>query len=141
MSDDDLEVPLEDGYQRRPPAGYKKHGFSSRSEREKSYENPMHMKALVRDPDKAEEQEEALTLAYNLLWNAELMDSKTQFAACMLQAYRTPIPLQEAAAICQVSRQWLRKLAGQGRIIILKSTHKKQYIQPEDVRRILDGRV
>ena len=137
-----VEAPdIEAGYKRAPFKGYSTHLYSSRSEREKDYKSPITWDLLVRNPDIAEDQLLALDTAYTMLYNAELLDSPTQFAAMMICGMGTPVPLSDAAAICSCSREWLRRLEQQGRIQLLRSSVKKIYIRAEDLRKIMESRV
>lgn len=132
----------------KPHRGYDKKEYKSRTEREKSYKAPVSFDSIVfvdeDDPeyeDKVAAQKDAHRISYKLLYEAEILESPTQYLAAIVQARRTPIPLAEAAAICQVSRQWFRNLEERGKLIILRSTAKKCYIQPDDVIKVLEARV
>ena len=132
---------VEAGYQRAPKAGYDSHIHRNSTELQKSYKSPITWDLLVRNPDIAEDQLLALDTAFTMLYNAELLDSKTQFAAMMICGMETPIPLADAAAICSCSRQWLHKLENEGRVTFLRSSARKLYIRSEDLRKIMEARV
>jgi len=141
-----MQKRTEESYKAAPYSGYKKHVFNSRSEREKSYENPIEFELLVGEGRTLTEENraqrlEALTKCFYMLKECGLIESKSQYASGILQMYRTPIPVADAAAICCCSRQWFRNLENQGRIKLLRSTNKKLYILPEDVVKILEARI
>ena len=130
---------LEEGYERRPRKGHSKHDYESRSKQDKDYINPMEFSSLIQDPRLAKRQEHALERAYDLLWKAQLIDSKSQFAAGILQMIRTPVSIAEAASICDCSRQWFRNLEQRGRLTILRNSDRKTYISANDLISILEG--
>lgn len=132
---------VDEGYVRRPRKGHSKHGYESRSEADKDYVNPLKFESLVQDPRIAVRQTNAMNTAFTLLWNAELIDSKSQFAAGILQMVKTPVSIADAAAICDCSRQWFRNLEVQGRLIILRNTDRKTYITAEDLVKVLEGTI
>lgn len=130
----------------KPRAGYATKDFTSRTEREKSYEHPMSFELLVGagrtlTEEGRVERLEALERCFQLLKKTGLIESKMQFAAGILQMYRTPIPMADAAAICNCSRQWFRNLEDAGKLRILRSSARKCFILPEDVVKVLEARI
>jgi hypothetical protein len=83
----------------------------------------------------------ALRKVFKILYDAELLDSKSQFCAMMLHGAMTPVPIADAAAICLCSRSWFHKLAKEGRIQILRPESRRLFIRADDVTRILQGTV
>lgn len=141
-----LTPKYEEDYKYRPRRGYHKHVYNSKSEREKSYVNPIDFSLLIRENRHMTEEQklhrlEVLLECYALMKACGIVQSKTQFAAAMLQMYRTPIPIADAAAIIQTSRQWLYNLETAGRIHLLRSTHRKVFILPEDLIKIMEARL
>jgi hypothetical protein len=134
------ELP-EAGFERAPTVGYNSHLHASRSAREKSYENTITWDLLVRNPEIADEQKVAIEKAWNLLFDAEIFDSRSQFASALLIGIRTPILTADAAAIANCGRQWFRKLETEGRIILHRVASRQTYIMSEDLRKIMEGRV
>ena len=135
------ERELEEGWQRRPRKGNSKHEYESRTEREKDFVAFADLAALVQDPRIKKRQANALNRAFDLLFHAQIIDSKAQFAAGVLQMVRTPISIAEAASICQLSRQYFRKLEKQGRLVIIRGSDRKTYIAADDIIKILEGRI
>ena len=136
--------PQDDGEPRKPvihPTKDPDKDVSVRTDRERAFKNQMDLSALVQDPRIASRQTNALEKAYDLLWRAQLIDSKSQFAAGVLQMIKTPISIAEAAGICGCSRQWFRNLEIRGRLTILRNTDRKTYITSEDIIKILEGTI
>lgn len=127
-------------------SGYSRKDYSSRSEREKDYKHPFSFDLLVNAGRHMSEEAkvrrlENLEQCFQLLKECGLIESKMQFAAGILQMFRTPIPLADAAAICNCSRQWFRNLESKGRIRILRSSQRKCFLLPEDLVKILEARI
>ena len=134
------ELP-EAGFERAPTIGYDTHLHASRTAREQSYQNTITWDLLVRNPEIADEQKVAIEKAWELLYAAELFDSRSQFASALLLGIRTPILLADAAHIANCSRQWFRKLETQGRITLHRVSSRQVYIMSEDLRKMMEGRV
>ncbi len=130
---------VEEGWERRPRKGNASHEYDSRTEREKAYVSFTDLSALVQDPRIRKRQANALNKAYDMLWKAQLIDSKAQFAAGILQMVRTPVSIAEAASICECSRQWFRELEKRGRLTIIRGSDRKTFIAASDLIKVLEG--
>lgn len=151
MSKDDKEgKPFggkkEHEYKYKPQRGYDRHVYASRADRERNYQNPLDFRLLAgggrsATPEEEYNRLEVLEKCYELLLSVNLIESKMQFAAGILQMYRTPIPLADAAAICSCSRQYFRNLENKGKLRVLRASNRKTFVLPEDVIKILEARI
>ena len=117
---------------------------SERTKKEKSYQDGQtfnHLAEFIKDDDKYFNAVEALDTSYKLLESAGLLQSKTQFSAAIAQMLKTNIPICDAAAICQTTREYFRKLEITGKIKIIRGSYKKCFIKPADIRKYLEGKV
>lgn len=126
---------------RAPKKGYSSTEHVSRSEREKSYVHPVDFSLLVQNENIHKAQDAAMNKAFQVLYDAELLDSKSQFCAMMLYGLMTPVPIEDAAAICSCSRNWFHKLDFDGRIKLLRPKSRKLFLRADDITRILQGTV
>ena len=126
---------------RGPKQGYDRTDHDTRGNREKSFTHPVDFSVLVQNDSIRETQLTALRKVFKLLFDAELLDSKAQFCAMMLYGSMTPVPIQDAAAICCCSRAWFHKLDSHGRIKMIRADDRKLYLRADDITRILQGTV
>lgn len=124
----------------KPAKHKKRYGFSTRSEKERNYENKIDLALLVQDPRIQKKQENALKKAFQLLYDAELIESKSQFSAGVLQMVQTPLEIKEVAGILGVTRQTLRNMERDGKITMYRPGYRRVFVRYEDVVRMLEGR-
>jgi len=126
---------------------------SKRYQKEKNYYDTQTFECLI--PREFNKEQfvralDALNEAFDALYGENLIDSKTQFSAALASMRDVPIPICDAAAICQTTRQWFRNLESQGRIKLIrakdigdiskKSGHgRKCFVHPTYITKILNG--
>ena len=118
---------------------------SPRTQKEKAYEDDQDFHVLI-NPDLTDEKYnnsyDMVEQAFLLLKESDLIVSKSQFKAAILGMKNIPVPICEAAAICQVTREYFRVLEKRGKIKIIRNVDgKKCFIMSKDILRYLKGKV
>lgn len=83
--------------------------------------------------------------AFRLLKKAKIIVSKSQFKVALVVMQKTLVPICEAAAICQVTREYFRTLEKRGKLTIIRETKeegkRKVFIKPADILKYLTGKL
>ena len=78
--------------------------------------------------------------SFESLKEAGIVFSKSQFAGALAVMQKMLVPICEAAAICQFTREYWRTLEKRGKITIVRTKgSKKCFIKPSDIQKYLTG--
>lgn len=85
---------------------------------------------------------DAIEAAFSHLLKANVVKCKSQFTGALAVMQKTLVPICEAAAICQFTREYWRTLEKRGKITIVRSEgSKKCFIKPSDIQKYLTGKM
>ena len=120
---------------------------SKRNVSDKAYEDPQDFHPLINAPDLDDEEYyeryDKVVAAYERLKEAHIIVSKSQFVAAVAMMQDILVPICEAAAICQTTREYFRTLEKRGKMEIVrpKKCQRKCFIKPSDIIKYLTGKL
>lgn len=116
-----------------------------RTQKEKAYSDDQdfhHFIDGVLDDEEYFDCYDAIEAAFKQLVAAKVIVSKTQFVVALKAMIGIPVPICEAAAICQCSRQYFRVLEERGKINIIRPKgSKKCFIAAADMLKYAKGKM
>ncbi len=118
---------------------------SDRTKKEVAYENPQKFDYLVDqslDDTEYFKRLDAIDSAFSSLVEAKMIISKGQFASVLSTMQGVPVPICDAAGICQITREYWRVLEKRKKIKIIRSnTGKRCFIKSADIIKYLKGKL